>query len=199
MKMKKSIGEKYFSKNKLSVLEIILISVSIVGLIVGTFVWGGGPIGLPIFAASIVGFFFCRSAKPKDEDVDGLVKSLLEKEGIVIDNNTLCSFDMKNDNVLKGKDGKIRTGKMVIVKIDIGRGNRRVTKHTVDLINESVETNVYELSEDVKLRLTEENVYVLGSRKQVSYISSEAFEEDICVPLDDVDALKLIDGLCNVK
>lgn len=197
--MKKSIGEKYFSKNKLSVLEIILIFVSGVGLIVGTFVWGGGPIGLPIFAASIVGFFFCRSAKPKDSDIDELINSLLEKEGIEADSKALTSFDMKNSFALKGKDGQIRTGKLVIVKIDISKSSRRITEHTVDLINESVETKVYELSEVTKVSLNEETVYVLGARKIINYISSEAFEKDIPVSLDDVDAVKRVESLCNIN
>ena len=197
--MKKSIAEKYFSKNKLSVLEIILIFVSGVGLIVGTFVWGGGPIGLPIFAASIIGFFFCRSAKPKDSDIDELINSLLEKEKIEVDSKTLASFDMKNPFALKGKDGQIRTGKMVIVKINISKGSRRITEHTVDIINGSVETKVYELSEGAKVSLNEETVYVLGSRKIINYISSEAFEKDIPVSLDDVDAVKMVESLCKIN
>ena len=197
--MKKSIGEKYFSKNKLSVWEVILIFAAIVGLIVGTFIWGGGPIGLPIFAASIVGFFFCRSAKPKDSDIDELIKSLLEKEGIVTDGKTLISFDMKNPFVLRGRDGQVRTAKMVLVKIDLDENARRVTTHIIDLIKEAVETNEYELDEKTNVSLVEEAVYVFGSRKHINYISSDAFKEDISVPLDDVDAVKLVNALCNLK
>ena len=197
--MKKSIGEKYFSKNKLSVWEVILIFAAIVGLIVGTFIWGGGPIGLPIFAASIVGFFFCRSAKPTDSDIDELIKSLLEKEGIVTDGKTLISFDMKNPFVLRGRDGQVRTAKMLLVKIDLDENARRVTTHIIDLIKEAVETNEYELDEKTNVSLVEEAVYVFGSRKHINYISSDAFKEDISVPLDDVDAVKLVNALCNLK
>ena len=88
---------------------------------------------------------------------------------------------------------------MVLVKIDLDENARRVTTHIIDLIKEAVETNEYELDEKTNVSLVEEAVYVFGSRKHINYISSDAFKEDISVPLDDVDAVKLVNALCNLK
>jgi len=194
-KMKKGISERYFTKKKLSVLEIILIVIAAISFLVAAFVWGGGPFGTAVFAISALAFFFCRSAKPKDSDIDELIKAILDKAGIVIDDNTLTLFDMKSPFVLKGKDGQIRTGKMFVVKIS--SSPRSVISYTIDLLCESIETQRYELDETEKVCLREEEMYVLGSRKRINYISSDSFIEDIPVPLDDVNAMKIVHSLCN--
>ena len=42
--MKNNVA-KYFSQKSFSVLDLICIAMAVIGAIVGTVVWGGGPIG----------------------------------------------------------------------------------------------------------------------------------------------------------
>ena len=62
--------EKYFYQKNFSLLEIILIIISVISLIVATFVRGGGPVGLPVLLACVVTFFIYRSFKVKDNEID---------------------------------------------------------------------------------------------------------------------------------
>ena len=49
--MKNNIAQRYFAQKKVSIVDVVCIVVAIVAAIVGTFVWGGGPIGIPPLAA----------------------------------------------------------------------------------------------------------------------------------------------------
>jgi len=46
--MKKNLTKKYFDQKNFSIVDIVLIISAVISGVIGTFVNGGGPIGLPL-------------------------------------------------------------------------------------------------------------------------------------------------------
>ena len=80
--MKQSHIEKYFKQKEFSLIDIICLVIALMALIVSTFVWGGLPIGMPIFILSVAVLIISRSSRIKDSEIDGVVDNFAEQNAI---------------------------------------------------------------------------------------------------------------------
>ena len=113
--MKKSIIEKYFKQKRWSLFEILMVIVIAIATVIATFVWGGGPIGFPLLAASIIALAVSKSTKIKDTDFDlELNKLVTNHVGVLEKKASIKCFDLQVQPRVKGKDGKIRSTSYVI-------------------------------------------------------------------------------------
>ena len=194
--MKKNNVAKYFSQKSFSVLDLICIAMAVIGAIVGTVVWGGGPIGFGLLGISIVILVISRSTRAKDEEVDKALERLLGENGIdTAAKNTVSGFDLEA-TVIRGKDQKLRSERYFITSFDFLEDKIAVKSLCLDLINGTVTENLYEIGKGERASLIETAV-PKASNKKFCRLYCESFGgAGVPVSLDDLESSKLIEKVC---
>ena len=196
--MKKSIGEKYFCQKSITVIEWVCIAVMVVSAMIATFVWGGGPTGLTLFGISAFLLIISRSSRVKDEEIDNLIKKMLEQNEIDINKKSAIStYDLKNVPTVKGKDGQLRSSNYVVSFFDISNDLLKITTYNFDLVSAEMKKSEYNLTGGYQITLVEEDVIVgKTTSKKANYLISDCFEKAIPVTVDDIDSIALIKKIC---
>lgn len=195
--MKNKTVEKYFSQKSFSVLDIICIIAVVVGAIVGTVVWGGGPIGFGLLGISIVILVISRSARAKDEEVDKALERLLGENGIEwAAKNAVSGFDLEA-KVVRGKDQKLRSERYFVTSFDFLENKIVVKTLVIDLINGTVTENVYEIVKGERVSVAEKSVPGISNKKSCRLVFENRGGESIPVSLDDLESSELIEKVCT--
>ena len=194
--MKKNNVEKYFSQKSFSVLDLICIVIAVIGAIVGTVVWGGGPIGFGLLGISIVILVISRSTRAKDEDVDKELERLLGENGIdTAAKNTVSGFDLEA-TVIRGKDQKLRSERYFVTSFDFLEDKIAVKSLCLDLINGTVTENLYEIGKGERASLIETAVPKASNKKSCRLYCESFGGSSVPVSLDDLESSKLIEKVC---
>lgn len=195
--MKKSNIEKYFTQKNWTLLEILCIIIGTAALIVGTFVWGGGPIGLPLFAFSLLILICVRSSKIKGSYIDRELQKLIDENEIISHGkNVIKSFDLKKGQVIREK-GKCRSNIYVVSVFDFQGNFANIRVYRIDLLSQSIKKEFYTVECGERVILREESVSISGVSKNVNYLVCDEFSSDIPVQTNDVNASEIIQKLCK--
>ena len=195
--MKNKTVEKYFSQKSFSVLDLICIAAAVIGAIVGTVVWGGGPIGFGLLGISIVILVISRSTRAKDEEVDKELERLLGENGIdTAANNTVSGFDLEA-TVIRGKDQKLRSERYFVTSFDFLEDKIAVKSLCLDLINGTVTENLYKIGKGERASLIETAVPKASNKKSCRLYCESFGGAGVPVSLDDLESSKLIEKVCT--
>lgn len=193
--MKNNVA-KYFSQKSFSVLDLICIVIAVIGAIVGTVVWGGGPIGFGLLGISIVILVISRSTRAKDEEVDKELERLLGENGIdTAAKNTVSGFDLEA-TVIRGKDQKLRSERYFVTSFDFLEDKIAVKSLCLDLINGTVTENLYEIDKGERASLIETAVPKASNKKSCRLYCESFGGAGVPVSLDDLESSKLIEKVC---
>lgn len=193
--MKNNVA-KYFSQKSFSVLDLICIVIAVIGAIVGTVVWGGGPIGFGLLGISIVILVISRSTRAKDEEVDKELERLLGENGIdTAAKNTVSGFDLEA-TVIRGKDQKLRSERYFVTSFDYLEDKIAVKSLCLDLINGTVTENLYEIDKGERASLIETAVPKASNKKSCRLYCESFGGAGVPVSLDDLESSKLIEKVC---
>lgn len=193
--MKNNVA-KYFSQKSFSVLDLICIVIAVIGAIVGTVVWGGGPIGFGLLGISIVILVISRSTRAKDEEVDKELERLLGENGIdTAAKNTVSGFDLEA-TVMRGKDQKLRSERYFVTSFDFLEDKIAVKSLCIDLINVTVTENLYEIGKGERASLIETAVPKASNKKSCRLYCESFGGASVPVSLDDLESSKLIEKVC---
>lgn len=193
--MKNNVA-KYFSQKSFSVLDLICIAMAVIGAIVGTVVWGGGPIGFGLLGISIVILVISRSTRAKDEEVDKELERLLGENGIdTAAKNTVSGFDLEA-TVIRGKDQKLRSERYFVTSFDFIEDKIAVKSLRLDLINGTVTENMYEIVKGERASLIETAVPKASNKKSCRIYCESFGGAGVPVSLDDLESSKLIEKVC---
>ena len=193
--MKNNVA-KYFSQKSFSVLDLICIAMAVIGAIVGTVVWGGGPIGFGLLGISIVILVISRSTRAKDEEVDKELERLLGENGIdTAAKNTVSGFDLEA-TVIRGKDQKLRSERYFVTSFDFLEDKIAVKSLCLDLINGTVTENLYEIGKGERASLVETAVPKASNKKSCRLYCESFGGAGVPVSLDDLESSKLIEKVC---
>ena len=193
--MKNNVA-KYFSQKSFSVLDLICIVIAVIGAIVGTVVWGGGPIGFGLLGISIVILVISRSTRAKDEEVDKELERLLGENGIdTAAKNTVSGFDLEA-TVIRGKDQKLRSERYFVTSFDFIEDKIAVKSLCLDLINGTVTENLYEIGKGERASLIETAVPKASNKKSFRLYCESFGGAGVPVSLDDLESSKLIEKVC---
>lgn len=196
--MKTSNIEKYFKQKNWSIPEIICVIAIIVAVI---FILAISiPIGVPLGGVAVIVLVFIKSAKIKDAEVDRALNSLIEAHGIPLDPDSVVgTYDLKGTRVVKGKDGKLRSDRYVITAFALEGEVKDLTVYRIQVSTGQVAEETYALhgAEDVSLQ--EEAIITSAGRKTVYDLVSPAFKAPIPVPMDDVQASRLIEKVTEKR
>ena len=191
-------AQKYFTQKIFSVTQIILTLIVIVSAIVVTFVYGGGPIGLPFLILGIIGLFICASTKVKDGEIDQLLKRIIAENKIPITNTTIECYDLSVGPVKIRKDSKKCSPKYFVTNISsASTGETVFDVYCIDLINESVQLSSYTVGRDTKVTLAEESIITKNGTLKTPYLKILDFQCEIPVTLNDYNISKIIEDICN--
>lgn len=193
--MKNNVA-KYFSQKSFSVLDLICIVIAVIGAIVGTVVWGGGPIGFGLLGISIVILVISRSTRAKDEEVDKELERLLGENGIdTAAKNTVSGFDLEA-TVIRGKDQKLRSERYFVTSFDFLEDKIAVKSLCLDLINGTVTENLYKIGKGERASLIETAVPKASNKKSCRLYCESFGGAGVPVSLDDLESSKLIEKVC---
>mgnify|MGYP003303909995 CR=1 FL=1 len=196
-KMKnKNSAEKYFNQKDFSIIEIVLIIISVVSLIIAAVVQGGGPIGLPILLACIVGFCICRSFKIKDSEIEETLEKIIQDNKIECSENAIQCYDLKGAIIKKRKDGKFISPNYYITDISFSSEETIFDICVIDLIKQSAEKLSHKVDLKKSIILTEETVKTRAGVVKASYLKVDGGTV-IPVALNDYKASQVIQKVCE--
>ncbi len=194
--MKNNI-EKYFNQKSISVLDIVFLALTVIPLIVFTFVNGIGPICLVFSALFLAGFFISRSLGVKDSAVDEKLSEMLSKLDHENGKATIGTYDLKY-TAKRGKDGKFRSECYVVSSYEFSDEVLKIDVSRIYLTDEAVTKTSYSIEKGEKIALLEELVMTANTNKQVMSLSCEKFSgEMIPIQTNDVESDELIKKVCE--
>ena len=198
--MESKMISKYFKQKRYSVMDIIFAVSAIASLFVAVFVWGGGPIGFPIFAVSVAGLCISRSMRVKDEAVDHELEKFLSQHQICLNDPsvaTIATYDLQKSPIKKGRDGKLRSPCYWVTTFGFERAILHIAVLRVDLLNGTIQMSDYPVSAEQTICLAEQEIPKIARVKKNYCLSCPAFgEEKIPVCLDSVEDSDLINRVC---
>ncbi len=196
--MKKNNVAKYFSQKSFSVLDVICIVSAVIGAIVGTVVWGGGPIGFGLLGVSIVVLVLSRSSRAKDEEVDTELARLLDENGIDrAATNSVSGFDLEA-NAIRGKDQKLRSERYFVTSFDFLEDKIAIKARVIDLISETGTETAYEIGKGERVLVIESAIPKVSNKKSYRLSCESWGGESVPISLDDLESSKLIEKVCAV-
>lgn len=195
MKNKNSM-EQYFHQKNFTVLDIILLIISVASLIIAIFVRGGGPIGLPILLVCVVIFFISRSFKIKDDEIEHTIKKLIQDNKVKYSEHAIESYELKNTVVKKRKDGKFISPNYYITDIVFSSEYTTFNVYIIDLIKQSLETVSYNIKCDEEIALTEESIQTNAGLAKTFHLK---IENDFVIPVvpNDYKSSQLLQKICD--
>ncbi len=194
----KNYVEKYFTQKSWTVLEIILLVITIISAIVFSFVWGGGPIGLPVFMVALVCLIVSKSSKTKAVEVDNAKAKLLSDLNIEKSSkNCIEMYDPNAKYAKIGKDKALRSSEYILSVFDFKKENTEINVYRLDLLNKESKKETFILTPDAKAELTEEVLLIGGVRKTVQFLTCPSVGMKIPVTTNDIDASNIVNKICN--
>ncbi len=194
--MKNKSVQKYFKQKSFSVLDIICIVAAVIGAIVGTVVWGGGPIGFAVLGVAIAVLAFSRSARAKDDDVDKELTRLLGENGIErAAKSSVSGFDLEA-KVVRGKDQKLRSDRYFVTYFDFLENKITVNTFLIDLISGTVSEKKYEIGKGERASVIETDIPKVSNKKSCCLSCESWCGECVPISLDDLESSKLIEKVC---
>ncbi len=193
----KKTAEKYFHQKHLFILEIVSILIAIAGMIIFTFVWGSGPVGIFISAVGIAGFVVCFESRVKDADIEKTIKKITEENVTADPSRCIKAFDLKRKLIVKGRDAKLRTDHFYITEI-IMNPVITVKVWRIDLIENSVNFSEYPLA-DAKAHLEEVLVSTKYGNIKTHSLHCPLFDAPLPVTIADYQSNELIKVLCGAQ
>lgn len=193
----KNKAAQYFHQKDFSVLDIILLILAVTSATMLIFVRGGGPMGLLILLICICAFIICRSQKIKDDEIDQILKKIMEDNRITYSDSTIACFDLRNTIIKKRKDGKWISPNYYITDIlTDSDGGINFSIYAIDLINASVKITSHSLNSTEQVALTEETIKTNKGPIKMSYlkINSNCL---IPVTLNDYKSFQIVENICN--
>jgi len=191
--------QKYFSQKSFSTVDLGCIVAIVIGAIVATFVWGGGPIGFGLLGVSIVVLVISRSTRAKDEDVDKELSRLLADNEIdVTVKNSVSGFDLEG-KVVRGKDQKPRSARYFVTSFDFLEDSVSVKAVSIDLISGTVTQNEYSIAKGERVTLVENGISGVSNKKSYRIVCESHGGASIPVSVDDLESSKLIEKVCKEK
>ena len=167
-------------------------------VIVATFVWGGGPIGIPLLALSVMILIFSRSTRVKDSEIDRIVEKMFSENCKDLDDkNMISAFYLSKESAVKGMDGKTRSPQYVVSYYENVSNGTNITVYCFNLVENTVRKESYFVNANVKLFLEEHTVILSSGRKKVHFLSSNEQGFNIPVTVDDVGSARILEKLCN--
>ena len=198
--MESNTVDKYFKQKNWTAFEIICLVIAGMSAIVSIFVWGGGPIGLPLVVVSVFALVIYRSIKIKDEDIDDLINKIVtDNINLADEKNVMKAFDFRDGSVKKGKDGKLRGTSSVISIFAFGFKVTEITTYRLNLITADIEKNFYSIPKEDNFSLIEDFIEISGAKKTVQYIENKETALIIPVITNDVESFRIVEKLCEKR
>lgn len=192
----KNSAEKYFNQKDFSIIEIVLIILSVVSLIAAAVIQGGGPIGLPVLLVCIVAFCICRSFKIKDSEIEEILRKTIQDNKIDCSENDIQCYDLKSAVIKKRKDGKFISPNYYITDIVFSAEETIFNIYVIDLIKQSAEKLSHRVGINKSIVLMEETIKTRAGFAKVSWLEIEG-DGVIFVESNDYKASQLIQKVCD--
>jgi hypothetical protein len=188
--------KRYFKQRNFSVAEIIFLIVAIISGFLATFVRNGIVFSTPLLV-SIICFAICRSTKVKDDEVDQILKKIMQENKIECNENTIVGYDYKQTLLKKRKDGKIVSPKYYITNFIFSHSGDIVLHNwIIDLMAGSATKNSFILTNDEKIELIEESINTHIGIKKVFYILVKGCDYPIPITISDYNSSLLLEKVC---
>ena len=195
MKNKNKV-EQYFEQKSFSIIEIILLVVSVICVFVAIFVQGGIPMGLPVLLVCLVVFCVLRSFKIKDAEIEQILNKIIEENSIERLENTIECYDLKSVLKKKRNDGKFVSSKYYISNITFYTEATLFDVYSIDLVEKTVEKMSYNVNCNEKINLNEEFIRISGGTASVAYLEFSSCS--IPVTLKDYKTAELVEKICKI-
>lgn len=190
-------AEKYFKQKNYSIAEMIFLAIAIVAGFVATFVWGGGPIGLPVTLVAILGFSICRSFKIRDTEMEHRLEKILVDNQIERTEETLVGYDLNQTMLKKRKDGKVISPIYYLTNIVFTSAETIFYIYIINLISATVEKKCLALDELKGVELAEDTMKTPVGPRRVSYLKIEGVEKLVPITLTDYQSTQLMEKICH--
>ena len=187
--------EQYFEQKSFSIIEIVLLVISVICVFVAIFVQGGIPMGLPVLLVCVVVFCVLRSFKVKDAEIEQILNKIIEDNAIERSENTIECYDLKSTLKKKRNDGKFVSSKYYISNITFSAEATIFNVYSIDLVDKTVEKSSYTVNCNEKINLNEEFVRISGGSVSVAYL--EFLSCLIPVTLKDYKTAELVGKICE--
>lgn len=196
--MKNKIAQKYFTQKKFSVVDIVCIAVAVVAAIVATFVWGGGPIGIPLLALSLMVLVFSRSTRVKDQEIDRIVQKMFSENCGELDEKKLIqTFYLSEEATVKGNDGKLRSSRYVVTHFETVSDETKITVYYFNILEQTVQKENFTVHKDSETSVNERVLTLASGRKKIHLLSAKDGSFDIPVTIDDVNSARILESICK--
>ncbi len=196
--MKKNTAEKYFHQKSWSIPEIICIIGIIISAVVATVVPVGIPMGIPVMVVAVIVLAFSKSAKIKDAEIDAELEKLIAAHmDLTGCESVVKCYDLRNQPIVKGKDGGLRSARYVISVCTFGHEDMEISVYSFDLVSHRVDKRFHIIPKDEEVSLIEEAGSVPGGRKTLQYLVGRSISERIPVCTDDIHSAGIIERVCN--
>ena len=197
---KQSTFEKYFSQKRFTVIEIILMVLCVMSFLFAM-LRGGGPYGLTSGFIILMPLIFLLSNKIQDEEVDDAIARIILENGINLEKpNVFSLYDLRVERMKKGKDGKFRSEKYVILELTpkVG-GNLLIVCHYINVVKNEVVREEYFVDTENSLELREELERDSFGIRHYNYIFSDVFPNGIPYPYNEYKSSELIKDVLNAR
>lgn len=197
---KQSTFEKYFSQKRFTAVEIILIVLCVMSFAFAL-VRGGGPYGLTSGFIILLPLMFLLSNKIQDEEVDDAIARIVLENGIDLAKpNVFSLFDLRAEKMKKGRDGKFRSEKYVILELTPkAGGNLLVVCYYINVVKNEIVRKEYFIDAENSLELREELERDSFGIRHYNYIFSDLFPEGIPYPYNEYKSSELIKSVLEAR
>lgn len=197
MKTRKENIKRYYQQKNMSLIEIVLVILTLVSVFVMMFVTGGIPIGLPIVGVCLISIVFIRSNKIHDSEIDKIIGCIIEENKIDVSENTIECYDFNGKNIKKRKDGRLISSDYYITNI-LFLSDGKIVFHVyyIDIITQNLCEKMYTVNDRKEVSLFEEQILLLGKLQKVYYLKIDNSDTFIPVILSDYRISTLIKQIC---
>lgn len=197
--MKKNKIEKYLTQKRISIIDILSYAVIGIGTIMVSVVNNGGPMGFPIILIGLIILNIARTSKVSDAIFDKKLNEILEKHNLIIDDNTIASYDFEK-SMVKGLDKKMRSRYYCILKPYFGNDALQLDMFYVDVLLEAVAKKQYEIvGSQHPITINETMLRTSDGYVKLCTLNCNLFETPIPISTNDINTSNLIDKICSYE
>ena len=172
MAKKQNYAEKYLSQKRYTVTDIIFSSLLGIGLFLFMLFSRLGYYGFILMLLSAIGLIWTKALRVKDEEYEDILRLIIRDADILPnDENRLALYDIGKGTVAIGKDHKPRSAYWVITDFDFKEDSCLITKHEIDIVNESIDTRCYTAKLPCEVSVEEKEISVPTGKKKIAYIT----------------------------
>ncbi|MBE6694148.1 MAG: hypothetical protein E7589_05240 [Ruminococcaceae bacterium] len=195
MKNNQNRAEKYFIQKNFLIIEIVLIILAITAAYVMFFVRFGGPIGLPVLLVCSIVFAIFRSRIVKDEEFEEIKNRILADNQIEISDSTITSYDLKEANLKRMKNGSVVSPNYYLTEITVLPSEVKVKSYYVNIIDASVKIISHSVTDSKSIDITEEIIRTKYGNKKSVYIRMDGSDVVIPIPYNDYRTAQLVEQI----